>query len=141
MSKAYAFIRNTTAQAFAVATGNVNPGAGVHGYGSIGCGNCCKYIIEANQSNISLNECGYYNISVGVNASASAAGNVTVSLLQDGQVLATGSEAVAAANGPVNINFPAGAKVNCSSVLTLQVTASAGTPIVNGVYITIEKIR
>lgn len=140
MAKAFAFIRNTGTQTFTTTTGTINPGTAIHGFGSTGCGNCCEYIIRANSASIILNAAGYYSIDVGIVATNSAAGNITINLLQDGQVVASGAEAVSGANIPINISFPAGVKVNCDSTLTLQVVASAGTPIINGVYVTVEKM-
>lgn len=96
--------------------------------------------IQLSGTNINLREGGYYSVDVGATVSASAAGNVTLSLYQDGALVAQGSEAIAAANDPASVSFPAGVKVNCSSVLTLVVTSTAGDPIVTNVYATIQKV-
>lgn len=140
MAKAYAFIVNNQAQAFTASSGTVNPGSGIHGFGSIGCGNRCKYIIEAQSSGINLNASGYYDVVISANVTNSEAGNVTLTLLQDGQTVGSWTEAIAAASDPATITFPAGIKVNCNSTLTLQVSSSAGTPTVNSVYSTVEKM-
>lgn len=65
---------------------------------------------------------------------------MTLSLYQDGVLVAQGIETIAAANDPSNIAFPAGVKVNCASTLTLVATATAGSPIISGLYITVEKL-
>ena len=72
--------------------------------------------------------------------SASDAGNVTLTLYQDGALVAQGSETISAANDPASISFPAGVKVNCSSVLTLVVTSTAGNPIVTNIHTAVEKV-
>lgn len=42
--------------------------------------------------------------------------------------------------GGLLLGSAAGGNVNCNSTLTLVVTASAGNPIVNNLYMTIEKL-
>ena len=137
MSKAFAYILNTNSQAFTAAGGTVNPGTSVHGYGR----NCCGYIIQVNGNNINLAETGYYEMIPGATVSASAAGNVTLGVYQDGALVAQNSAAIAAANDPATISFPVGLKVNCNSVITIMVSASAGTPIVTNIGTTIKKIK
>lgn len=137
MAKAFAFITNTTAQTL-ISGATVNPGTAQHGFGSCGCN--CGYIIRVNNTGINLQAPGYYKINVSAAASDTAAANVTLSLYQDGQLVAQGIETVDATDDPSNIAFPAGVKVNCASTLTLVVTATAGSPIINGLYITVEKL-
>lgn len=139
MSKAYAFVANNTSQTI-TGGGVVNPGIAQHGFGKTGCGCNCGYTIQVNGNSINLREGGYYDVEIGATVSDTAAGNVTLSLYQDGALLAQGSETIAAANDPASISFPAGAKVNCNSVLTLVVTASAGDPIVTNIYTTVTKV-
>lgn len=134
MSKAFAFISNATSQTI-TGGGVVNPGTAVHGFGCA----CCGRTIQLSGTNINLRESGYYQVDVGATVSASAAGNVTLALYQDGALVAQGSETIAGANDPASISFPAGVKVNCSSVLTLVVTSTAGDPIVTNIYTTVEK--
>lgn len=135
MSKAFAFIANTTAQTL-TSGATVNPGTAQHGFGCTRCG----YIIDVAGNNINLRESGYYSINVGAAVSDTAAADVTLSLYQDGVLVAQGIETIAAANDPSNIAFPAGVKVNCASTLTLVATATAGSPIISGLYITVEKM-
>ena len=134
MSKALAFISNNTSQTI-TGGGVVNPGTAQHGFGCT----CCGRTVQLSGTNINLRESGYYQIDVGATVSASDAGNVTLSLYQDGALVAQGSETISAANDPASISFPASAKVNCSSALTLVVTSTAGDPIVTNIYTTIEK--
>ena len=134
MSKALAFISNNTSQTI-TGGGVVNPGTAQHGFGCT----CCGRTIQLNGTNINLHESGYYQIDVGATVSATDAGNATLTLYQDGTLVAQGSETIAAANDPASISFPASVKVNCSAALTLVVTTTAGDPIVSNIYITIEK--
>ena len=134
MSKAFAYISNSTSQTI-TGGGVVNPGTAQHGFGCT----CCNRTIQLNGTNIDLRESGYYQVDVGATVSATDAGNVTLALYQDGALVAQGSETIAAANDPASISFPAGVKVNCSSVLPLMVTSTAGDPIVTNIYTTIDK--
>lgn len=135
MAKAFAFIANNTSQTI-TGGGVVNPGTAVHGFGCT----CCGRTIQLGGTNINLRETGYYSVDVGATVSASDASNVTLSLYQDGALVAQGSETIAAASDPASISFPAGVKVNCNSVLTLVVTSTAGDPIVTNVYATVGKV-
>lgn len=135
MSKAFAFITNTNTQTL-TSGANVVPGTAQHGFGCSGCG----YTIQVSGNNINLRASGYYNINIGAAVTDSAAGNVTLSLYQDGALVAQGIETIATASDPASIAFPAGVKVNCSSTLTLVVTTTAGNPSVSGLYITVEKL-
>lgn len=137
MAKALAYIVNITPQTI-TGGGAANFGTAVHGFG-------CAHdrtgrTIQVNNGNIVLNDCGYYVLIVGANVSASAAGTVTLSLYQDGVLVAQNSETIAAANDPASITVPGGIKVSGgTSTLTLVATASAGNPIVNAVYTPILK--
>lgn len=135
MSKAFAFIANNTSQTI-TGGGVVNPGTAAHGFGCI----CCGRTIQLSGTNINLRDGGYYQVDIGATVSASATGSVTLSLYQDGALVAQGSETIAAANDPASISFPAGVKVNCNSVLTIVATATASDPIVTNIYTTVEKV-
>lgn len=135
MSKAFAFIANNTSQTI-TGGGVVNPGTAVHGFGCA----CCGRTIQLSGTSINLRDGGYYQVDIGATVSASAAGSVTLSLYQDGALVAQGSETIAAANDPASISFPAGVKVNCNSVLTIVATATASDPIVTNIYTTVEKV-
>lgn len=135
MAKAFAFISNGTSQTI-TGGGAIAPGTATHGFGCT----CGGYTIQVNGTNINLRSGGYYDIDVGATVSDSAVGNVTLTLYQDGQPIASGTETIATANDPASISFPAGVKVTCSSVLTLVATATAGNPIITNVYTTVEKL-
>lgn len=135
MSKAFAFIANNTSQTI-TGGGVVNPGTAAHGFGCV----CCGRTIQLSGTNINLRDGGYYQVDIGATVSASATGSVTLSLYQDGALVAQGSETIAAANDPASISFPAGVKVNCNSVLTIVATATASDPIVTNIYTTVEKV-
>lgn len=134
MSKAYSFVANNATQTITGA-GTIAPGTARHGFGCV-CGNRA---ITVSGNAINIQGSGYYDVMVGATVSASAAGNVTLSLYQDGVIVAQGTETIAVANDPESIAFPAGVKVNCSSALTLVVDATAGNPIVTNVYTTVLK--
>lgn len=135
MAKAFILVANNTAQTI-TGGGAINPGSAQHGFGCT----CGTKTIQVNGNNINLNASGYYSVDIGAVVTNSEPGNVTLSLYQDGTLIASGSETIAAAADLANISFPAGVLVKCSSVLTLVVTASAGNPTVNSVDITIEKL-
>lgn len=135
MAKAFAFIVNETPQTL-TSGATVNPGTAEHGFGCCSCGR----IIRVNNTGINLQTGGYYKVDVGAAVSDTAVADVTLSLYQDGNLLAQGIETIAAANDPGNVSFPAGVKVDCASTLTLVATATAGSPIVSGLYITVEKL-
>lgn len=135
MSKAFAFIANNTSQTI-TGGGVVNPGTAAHGFGCV----CCGRTIQLSGTNINLRDGGYYQVDIGATVSASATGSVTLSLYQDGALVAEGSETIAAANDPASISFPAGVKVNNNSVLTIVATATASDPIVTNIYTTVEKV-
>ena len=134
MSKAFAFVSNNVSQTI-TGGGAINPGTAQHGFGCT----CGSRTIHANGNNINIAGNGYYAISVGTTVSGSAAGNVTLSLYQDGNLIAQSTETIAAAGDPANISFPVGVQVNCGTTLTLVATASAGNPIISNVYTTILK--
>lgn len=136
MSKAYAFIQNKNSQTI-TGGGVVNLDSAVHGFGCT----CCKKIIEVNGNNVNLNAGGYYDVVIGATISATAAGNVTLALYQDGNLLAQTATAIAAANDPASVVIPVGVLVNnCSSTLAVVASSTAGDPIVGAIQTTIEKV-
>lgn len=74
---------------------------------------------------------GYYNVSANATLTASAAGTVTVSLYQDGQLVPGATQTfTAAANGVTNFSFNAPVRVFCGqsqSTLALYVTGQTVT--------------
>lgn len=133
MSKFLAFVSNNVPQNLTSGS-NVAPGTAIHGYG----GNCCTRAVQINGNNIAIKAKGYASIILSATVSNSATGNVTISLYQDGTLLAAASTAIATADTPAVIAFPAAAIINCNSTFTITVTASTGDPIVNSVNMTIE---
>lgn len=86
---------------------------------------------------------GYYDANVSVSAEATAAGDVTVSLLADGIPVpgATATESAAAAGDIVNLTFPGMIRLLCecdSSNLALQLTDGAAT--MQNVAVLIEEV-
>lgn len=86
---------------------------------------------------------GYYDVNVSVSAEATAAGDVTVSLLSDGIPVpgATATVSATAAGDIVNLAFPGMIRLLCecdSSNLTLQLTDGAAT--MQNVAVLIEKV-
>lgn len=139
MSCAYLFAANANAQPLASGS-QVSFGSAVHGFGV----NCSGRIIAANGNTIILDP-GYYDVEITGVVTDSAAGNVTITLYQDGTAIpaATSSEAIAAADDPASVSISAGVVVpRCTTgALTLVVTATAGTPTVSSITTTITKVR
>lgn len=124
MSKALIFVRNPGTQAVAIG-GNIALGSIVRRYGC----NRCNPTIDLNGSGITITEPGYYDVDVDVTVAPTAAGPVTVSLLQDGVVAftKTGTAGAAAAATPLTMASPeVRVRCNSSSTLTLQLTAGPG---------------
>lgn len=135
MAKAFAYVVNTTPQTI-TGGGAVSFGTAIHGFG---CTSGAR-TVQVTNGNIVLAGCGYYMLIVGANVTSSAAGNVTLSVYQDGTLVAQNSEAIAAASDPASITVPVGVKVGCgTSTLTLVVTDSAGNPTVTAVYTPVIK--
>ena len=95
MSKAYAYIANTTPQTI-TGSGTVDMGNAIHGFGLT----CCQKTIDVTGNNVTLRAGGYYDIDVTATISGSAPGNVTLTAYQDGAPItgATVSTAIAAAD-------------------------------------------
>lgn len=136
MSKAYIFISNQTEQTI-TGGGLVNLGTAQHGFGCT----CGQRTITISGTNINLNSNGYFNINIGSTVSDTEVGNITLSLYQDGNLIASGLETIATADDPASISFPASVVVrNCYSTLTLVASATAGNPIISNLFITVEKM-
>lgn len=137
MAKAFMYATNTTQQTL-TGGGSVDLGNAIHGFGCTGC----KKTIDVNGNNIVLNDNGYYDITIGATVTDSAAGTITLQVYQDGTPYPGAIRAVdiAAANdaAPVSITF--GVKVsNCSSIITLVATTTAGNVIISNVATTALK--
>lgn len=99
--------------------------------GIINLGNVVRRLgRKINQSGTSVVLCGgdYYEVLVSLTLAPTAAGNVTVTLLQDGTPVqgAVVSETAVAADTSVNVSIPAVVRTRgcSSSVLTLQLTGT-----------------
>lgn len=135
--KALLYATNTTTQAVA-AGGVIAPGTIQRRAGNT---RCCVPIINLNGNNIVLSEPGYYKVQVDVTDEATAAGAVTVSLVQDGNVIESITGTAAAAGDAVNITLaaPVVRVFNCTaSNLTVVLTAGAGN--VTAVDVSVVKL-
>lgn len=124
MSKALIYATNPGAQAV-VAGGNIALGSISRRYGN----QCCNPIIDLNGFGITISDDGYYRVAVDVTALPTAAGPVTITLLQDGVAVQAKTGTAAAAGNPVALSLASPVvRVRCgfNSTLTLQLTAGAG---------------
>lgn len=139
MAKALLFGGNSTPQTL-TGGGIVNLGTAIHGFGCT----CCQKTIDLTSGGIVLREGGYYDVTFSVVVTNSEAGNVTLTLYQDGVASAviTGSEAIAAADDPASITISGAVLVpRCgTSTLTVVATASAGNPTVNSISDKVVKL-
>ena len=143
MSKALIFVRNPGTQAVAL-NGTINPGAIVRRFGN----KCCNTpIINLNGDGITIADdsnssgYGYYKVNVDVTVAPTAAGPVTVALLQDGVVVftKTGTAGAADAATPLSMASPVvRVRGNSASTLTLQLIAGPGN--VSEVGVSVEKV-
>lgn len=132
MANAALYTSNTSSTA--VTAGSVIPiGSAVHGYG---CG------IDLNGNIITLTA-GYYKVSVNATATASAAGNIVVTLQQDGAPIigATQTAQATAADEVINISYAALVFVRCNSITNLTALLTGTDATVNNFALTVERIR
>lgn len=132
--KALLFSANTVAQAVAVG-GIVNPGSVVRRR----AGNCANSpSVNVSGSNITVTGGDYYLVDATLTVVPTAAGTVTVSLVQDGTTVATASATVAA--GATSVMIPLTAIIRTrggASNLTLVLTGAASS--VSSVYVSVEQ--
>lgn len=124
--KAAIYTLNNTTQAVA-AGGTIALGTIVRRFGNTP--RCCNPTINLSGNGIVISEPGYYKVNVDVTDAATAAGAVTVSLLQDGNVVESLTDTAAAANDAVTISMtaPIVRVIGCTtSTLTVVLTAGAG---------------
>lgn len=119
----------------AVAEGGTIPlGSIVRRYG--GC-------IDLNGNGVTLTESGYYEVAVSVTAEPTAAGPVSVDLLQDGSPLpgAVASGVAAAAGDPVPLAFTALVRLACKcSGTTLTLRLLEGASNIANAAVVVERI-
>lgn len=136
--KAAIYTANTTAQTLA-AGATIALGSIIRRFGN---DRCCNPTINLSGAGITLNECGYYKISARVTDEPTAAGTVTVTLLQDGVPIpgAVASNTVAVASNPTSVT--AGAIVRVVGCVTSNITAvlTAGAGSVTNVSVDVEKL-
>ena len=127
MSKAAIYTANTNAQTVA-AGGTLALGSIVRRFGNT---RCCNPAINLVNNGITLNECGYYDVTVNVTDAPTAAGAVTVMLYQDGVAVpgAVSTNTAAADSDATGVTVNAIVRVvGCSaSTLTAVLTAGAGS--------------
>lgn len=140
MSKAALYTVNANAQTVA-AGGSLALGTIARRFGNT---RCCTPVINlaASGGSISLNECGYYLVTVDVTDAPTAAGAVTVTLYQDGAPVsgAVATNTAAAGSDATSVSVTAIVRVlNCTtSALTAVLTAGAGS--VTNVAVSVVKI-
>lgn len=123
--KAAIYTLNNNTQAVA-AGGTIGLGSIVRRFGN---NKCCTPTINLSGNGIVISECGYYKVNVDITNAATAAGAVTVSLLQDGNVVESMTTTAAAAGDSVSVSLstPVVRVFGCStSTLTVVLTAGAG---------------
>lgn len=134
MSKSIVYAANTATQDVPV-NGTINFGNIVRRYG------CNTNISNGNGL---INGTGYYKINTNFTITDTAAGDVTITLFEDGTAIQGATATITAAVGSLyNINIPAVVRKfgncnnNVASTITAAVTGTAAT--VNNATITIEK--
>lgn len=120
--------------ATAVAVGGVIP------LGTVNRRFGCNVNLSGN--GITVTEKGYYDVTASFTFTATAAGNVTVTMFRDGvAVPGATATATAAAAGTVNLSFPAIVRQQCcnsSSTLTFVLTGTAAT--LNNAAVVVKKL-
>lgn len=106
------------------------------------CGNGrCGPIINLAGNGVSLSECGYYKAILNVTVEPTAAGAVTVQLLQDGVAIpgAVATNTAAAGSDAVSVCIPADVRVMNCTTFTLTAVLVAGAGNVTNVGISVSK--
>lgn len=137
MSKAGIYTVNSGAQAVAVG-GVINLGSINRRFGREGC----EAVIDLNGSGIVLNEPGYYDVDVAVTALPTAAGPVTIAVLQDGVAVpgSTNTTTAAAAGNPVNVVSLPLIRVRCGSASNLSVVLVNGAGTIANISVKVLKV-
>ena len=138
MSKAWIYTANTNAQTVA-AGGTLALGSIVRRAGN---DRCCNPIVNLVNNGITLNDPGYYDVTVNVTDAPTADGPVTVTLFQDGSPI-TGAVATNTAGAPsaatsVSVNAIVRVVGCATSTITAVLTAGAGS--VTNVAVTAVKL-
>lgn len=101
---------------------------------SCGCANEPVFTLSTTGTDtVSINKTGFYRVTFTASVVATAAGLVTINLVQNGVVVATASETASAAGDTVNLTLSYVVRVlpNCGSVIsnvpaTLQISNTGG---------------
>lgn len=134
--KAAIYTVNSGAQAVAVG-GTINLGSIVRRFGR----ECCDPAINLNGSSITLNESGYYDIDVAITALPTAAGPVTITVLQDGvAVPGSTNTSQGTAGNPVNVVSLPLVRVRCGSASSISVVLTNGAGTVANISVKVIKI-
>ncbi len=105
-----------------------------------GCNNLPTFTLSTTGTDtVTINKTGFYRITYTASVVATAAGLVTLNLVQNGVVVATASETATAAGDTVNLTIVYMVRVlpNCGSVLnnvpsTIQITNTGATALTSG---------
>ena len=102
----------------------------------------CRFSSNGNGASIAAARCDeYYDVYVNVSFTAVAAGNVTISLVQDGaEVIGANQTITVTTEGTqsVAVSFPAVVRVNACNTSALSITASAAITVTNATLKVIE---
>ena len=120
MSKSVLYVANPNAQPVTVG-GNFDLGSVIRKFG------CSADLSGANTVN--LNDVGYYDVNVSVTAAPTVAGDVTVTLLNNGAAVpgATATATVTVAGDSVNLSFESVIRVFCCANTGALSLVLAGT--------------
>lgn len=133
----------------AVAVGGLLPlGTITH---RLGCGNCNQptfTVTTSGANTVSINDAGYYRISFSASVVATAAGVVTLNLVQNGVVVYSVSQTAGAAGDTVNLSFvyevralPNFGAVLPNLPLNLQIVNAGATALTSGTSnLIVEKV-
>lgn len=138
MAKAALYTANDTA-AVLTAGSTIPLGSAVHGFG----GGCCNRVIALNGNAITLNDEGYYLVNANVTAAATAAGELTATLYQDGAAVsgAVSTVTATAAGDVVVIPVNAIVRVLCGRRgSSLSLVLSGGGATISDVAVTVVKL-
>ena len=133
MSKSGIYVANTGVQSVAI-DGAIALGSVVRRFG---CG------VDLNGTGITIDEPGYYDVNLSVTAEPTAAGPVTVSMINNGVAVsgATATATAAAAGDAVNLSFESMVRVFCNgNIAALTFALTDGAASITNVAVVITKL-
>lgn len=102
----------------------------------------CRFSSSGSGANIAAVRCDeYYDAYVNVTFTAVAAGNVTISLVQDGTAVVGANQTVTVTTDgtqSVSVSFPAVIRVNACSTSALSIVSSAAITVTNATLKVVE---